>query len=88
MLAGLLLLIGQASNLRAQNADSAVDLNTEVVRLYQAGQYAEASRVAKRLVAILEKALGPEHPDSRECLHVARGSHRTDPEAIAIRMRP
>ena len=34
------------------------------MRLYQAGKYAEATEIAKRVLAIREKALGPEHPTS------------------------
>jgi len=37
-------------------------LNAEVVKLYQAGKYAEAIPLAQRALAIQEKALGPEHP--------------------------
>jgi CHAT domain-containing protein/tetratricopeptide (TPR) repeat protein len=46
----------------AQTVDDPVALNAEVERLYRAGKYAEATEIAKRLLAIREKALGPEHP--------------------------
>jgi tetratricopeptide (TPR) repeat protein len=39
-------------------------LNKEVVRLYQAGRAKEALPLAKRALAIREKVLGPEHPDT------------------------
>jgi len=38
-------------------------LNDEAVKLYNAGKYAEAIPFAERSLAILEKTLGPEHPD-------------------------
>src|SRR5262245_51476977 len=47
---------------RSQPSDDPVELNAEVVRLYQAGKYAEAVDVAKQSLGIREKMLGPEHP--------------------------
>jgi len=47
----------------AQQAEDADALNAQVVRLYQAGKYAEAIPIAERVLAIREKALGPDHPD-------------------------
>jgi tetratricopeptide (TPR) repeat protein len=44
-------------------AESADTLNAEVVRLYQAGRYSDAVPLARRALAIREKALGPDHPD-------------------------
>jgi tetratricopeptide (TPR) repeat protein len=41
----------------------AARLNEEVVGLYQAGRAKEALPLAKRALAIREKAPGPEHPD-------------------------
>ncbi len=38
-------------------------LDTQAVRSYRAGRVAEATTLAKRSLAIKEKALGPEHPD-------------------------
>lgn len=48
---------------RAYAEDDAVALNAEVQRLYLAGKYVEATAIAKRSLAIREKALGPNHPD-------------------------
>src|SRR5215467_6280131 len=47
---------------QAQQADELESLNRQVVRLYQAGKYAEATDIAKRALAIAEKTLGPDHP--------------------------
>jgi CHAT domain-containing protein/tetratricopeptide (TPR) repeat protein len=48
---------------RAYAEDDLVALNAEVQRLYFAGKYVEATAIAKRLLAIREKALGLDHPD-------------------------
>ncbi len=45
-----------------QELDEAKSLNQQVVKLYQAGKYAEAIPLAQRALAIREKALGPAHP--------------------------
>jgi hypothetical protein len=47
----------------AQLRDDPHALNAEAARLYTAGKYAEAIEIAKRSLAILENALGPEHLD-------------------------
>ena len=47
----------------AQGADELAALNAQVVKLYQAGKYAEATEIAKRSLALAEKQLGPGHPD-------------------------
>jgi CHAT domain-containing protein len=39
-------------------------LNGQVLQHYDAGQYQQAIPLAKRALAILEKASGPEHPDT------------------------
>ena len=41
----------------------AVELEKRVVALYQAGKYAEAIPLAQQVLAIEEKALGPDHPN-------------------------
>jgi tetratricopeptide (TPR) repeat protein len=46
----------------APKAESADTLDAEVMRLYQTGRYAEAVPLARRALAIREKALGPDHP--------------------------
>jgi Tetratricopeptide repeat len=38
-------------------------LSQQVVQLYQQGKYSEATEIANRVLAIREKALGPDHPD-------------------------
>ena len=40
-------------------------LNSQVLELYSAGRYNEAIPLAERALAIREKALGPEHPQTR-----------------------
>lgn len=47
-----------------QDTDDPERLNQEIVRLYQAGRYAEAVPMAEKLVRLNEKALGPEHPNT------------------------
>ncbi len=51
-----------AAGVKAYQQAMATDLNNHAL-LYQAqGRYAEAEPLHKRALAILEKALGPEHP--------------------------
>lgn len=53
-----------ASNVaHSQRSEEAAALDTEIVRLHEAGQYAEAIKIAKRLLESQEKALGPAHLD-------------------------
>ena len=59
----LLIWAALASPTSAQSNADADKLNTEVIRLYQAGKYAEAVPVAQQMLALYETALGPEHPD-------------------------
>ena len=47
----------------AQTIADAARLNAEVLRLHQAGKYAQATEIAKRVVAIYERQLGPGHRD-------------------------
>lgn len=44
-------------------------LNSEVVRLYHAGKYTEAIEIAKRVLALTETQLGPDHPDVGQSLN-------------------
>jgi CHAT domain-containing protein/Tfp pilus assembly protein PilF len=44
-------------------------LNTEFVRLYNAGDYDEARSLAERVLEIRERVLGPEHPDVAQALN-------------------
>jgi CHAT domain-containing protein/Tfp pilus assembly protein PilF len=39
------------------------DLNKHAIELYNAGRYSDAEPLYKRVLAIHEKALGPDHPD-------------------------
>src|SRR5262245_5644620 len=48
---------------RTQTADDTAALSAEAEKLYQAGKFVEAIEIAKRVLAIREKALGPEHPE-------------------------
>ena len=63
VLSRLILAMVLAGAAHAQPIDEAAALNAEVVRLYQAGKYAEATEIAKRVLTIREEALGPEHPN-------------------------
>jgi CHAT domain-containing protein/Tfp pilus assembly protein PilF len=58
--AGVVCAIALAGVARAQTAEDAA-LDAESIRLYQAGKYAEATKVARRLLALREKTLGPDH---------------------------
>ena len=49
----------QAAEQKEQDDIEALD--AEVIRLYEAGQYAEAVPIAERVLAMREKELGPEH---------------------------
>src|SRR5262245_47854217 len=53
----------------APTAGNADTLNAEILRLYQAGKYADAVPLAQRALAIREKALGPDHPDVAQSLN-------------------
>jgi CHAT domain-containing protein/tetratricopeptide (TPR) repeat protein len=63
VVAGLVCGVLLASVTYAQQGDDPTALNAEVVKLYRAGKYVEATKIAERLLAIVEKALGPEHRD-------------------------
>ncbi len=51
-------------------------LNKQAVELYQAGRYPEALPLAQRALAIDEKALGPEHPDTAASLNNLAGLYQ------------
>ena len=55
--------LSAAAHAQAPKTDDLAALNAQVVKLYQAGKYAEATEIAKRSLAITEKALGPDHAD-------------------------
>ena len=44
-------------------------LNGQVIELYQAGRYAEATPLAEEALRLLQAALGPTHPDVAESLN-------------------
>ena len=67
--AGLVCAVVLAFVSHAQTADDVAALNAELVRLYQAGRFAEATEIAERVLAIREKALGPEHRDVGSALN-------------------
>ncbi len=52
----------------AQQEDEAAALSKRIVELYQAGKFAEAIPIARRALAIQEKALGPNHPGVADML--------------------
>ncbi|AGX86365.1 CHAT domain-containing tetratricopeptide repeat protein [Candidatus Symbiobacter mobilis] len=52
-------------------------LNSEVIKLYQAGQYAAALIPAQRALAISEKANGPEHPSTSTSLNNLAGLYES-----------
>jgi len=47
----------------SQSPEEAARLNEKVAQFYSQGRYQEAIPVARRLLAINEKALGPDHPN-------------------------
>ena len=54
---------------RAQGGDDLAALNAQVVQLYQAGKYAEATEIAKRSLVLAEKQSGRDHPDVGQSLN-------------------
>jgi CHAT domain-containing protein/Flp pilus assembly protein TadD len=66
---GLALLVGTPAWSDEDSPQKAKELNQEVEQLYQQGRYAEAIPVAERALAIDEKYLGPEHPDTATSLN-------------------
>ena len=66
---GVPLLIGTLAWAKEDPLQKATELNEKMMRLYQRDHYAEAIPVAKMVLAIYEKALGPEHPDTVAALN-------------------
>ena len=67
----LLLPVETNAQVRSASADGnvaevldAAELNSQVLQLFGQGRYAEAVPLAQRGLAIVEKAHGPEHPDT------------------------
>ncbi len=52
-----------AGQIQSKDFEEAKELNAKVAKLYSEGRYVEAIPIASRLLAIVEKAFGPEHPD-------------------------
>ena len=61
--AALLILVCTPNLCTGQSLDEAARLYKKSVQLYQQGQYQEAIPLAKRCLSIVEKALGPDHPN-------------------------
>ena len=61
LVAGLVCGMAVAGGSQAQKSDDPATLNAEVMRLYRAGKFVEASVIGKRSLAIAEKMLGPDH---------------------------
>ena len=59
-----------------QDLKEAEVLNTKVIELYNAGQYAEALPLAQRALSIREKELGPDDPDLASSLENLAASYR------------
>ncbi len=64
-----LLLVTQVALAQADGSQQVRLLNQEVVMLHQAGKYPLALEKAKRVLAIVEKELGPEHPETGTSLN-------------------
>jgi hypothetical protein len=54
-----------AQEVRAAAADEAKGLNERGVSALKAGRYAEAAPLLERALAIFEKALGKDHPNTK-----------------------
>jgi CHAT domain-containing protein/Tfp pilus assembly protein PilF len=96
-IAAVAVLVAIPKAVQAQTAASASleQLNSQVLELYSAGRYREAIPLAKQVLAILETALDPQHPnvaiglDTLAQLYGAAGAHaQAEPlfkRALAIR---
>jgi CHAT domain-containing protein len=92
-----IMLCGNASISPAQKADEADALTKRILELYNAGRYADAIPMAQQVLAIREKALGPDHPQVATALgwlaalHDRQGRHaEAEPlyqRSLAIRER-
>src|SRR5712692_7478345 len=54
---------------QSNDLEAAVQLEQQVVKLYAAGHFGEAIKLAVQILAIHEKVLGPEHPDTATSLN-------------------
>ena len=69
----LLLAFPQECLAQQQDLQETEALHRQVVQLYNQGRYAAAIPLAQNVLAIREKALGPEHPDVANSLHNLAG---------------
>ena len=77
VLVGFFLLMPHAA---LAQVDEAAALNQQVMQLYSRGRYSEAIPLAQRMLAIVEKALGRDHPD------VASAESRNDALEQALKI--
>jgi CHAT domain-containing protein len=61
----------------SQSLEEADKLHQQAIQLYNQGRYDEAINLAKEVLAIREKALGPEHPDTATSLNNLAGLYET-----------
>lgn len=71
----VVLLVG--NGLCQDDLEQAADLHRQIIQLYQKGRYEEAIPLAKRSLAIREKALGPGHPDVATSLNNLASLYKT-----------
>ncbi|MEN9215954.1 MAG: tetratricopeptide repeat protein, partial [Gloeomargarita sp. HHBFW_bins_162] len=84
--------MNQPQVVMAQSAElqEAERLNQKVIQLYNQGRYSEAIPLAQRSLAILEKALGPDHPDVATSLNNLAGLYESQgnyAQALPLRQR-
>jgi len=60
--AALLIIVCLPNLCMGQSLEEAARLNKKVGQLYSQGRYQEAIPVARRVLAIVEKTFGPDHP--------------------------
>ena len=76
-----MLAIAAPTGAEAQGAADVAALNKQVVQLYGQGKYKEAAAIAEKALALAERVLGKEHPDTLTsvnnlaCLYRAQGRY-------------
>jgi CHAT domain-containing protein/Tfp pilus assembly protein PilF len=88
MLVGFFCLLPHAA--LALGLDDAIALNQQVLQLYSQGRYSEAIPLAQRTLAIVERALGPEHPNVATALNNLADLYQAQgryPEAVPLYKR-
>lgn len=73
LIIGMALLVGSTAWPDENSLRKAEELYQEITRHYQQGRYAEALQLAERVLEIIDKALGPEHPDTATSLNNLAG---------------